>query len=45
MERRSELESIVQSGNAQLRQEISPIVRTELAAQPPVLQQTVELYL
>jgi len=43
--RRSELEAIVQSGNAQLRQEISAIVRTELAAQPPAIQQTVELYL
>lgn len=44
-ERRSELEVIVQSGNAQLRQEINAIVRAELAAQPPVIQQTVELYL
>ena len=43
--RRSELEAIVQSGNAQLRQEISAIVRAELAAQPPAIQQTVELYL
>jgi formylglycine-generating enzyme required for sulfatase activity len=41
----SELEAIVQSGNAQLRQEISAIVRAELAAQPPAIQQTVELYL
>lgn len=44
-ERRSELAAIVQSGNAQLRQEISAIVHTELAAQSPVIQQTVELYL
>jgi formylglycine-generating enzyme required for sulfatase activity/serine/threonine protein kinase len=43
--RRSELEAIVQSGNAQLRQEISTIVRIELATQPQVVQQTVELYL